>query len=720
MNTCKKKNTFYMNPKLLLIPLIMAAVFLAVGSAIWTDYRDKIMSNCKEQLLLTSKALAENMSLSLTEYQDNLEFFSAIAAKENSGQIYRIFLEVQSKYECNIILENPAGEILGSVYKMTLRNPVFISQIDETKSVWQYSDENGGVYLVFKKNLENGNRIGLVIDEEQYYNRLISGIHIGTNGYVVVKNSSGIVVMHPVKEQWGIHVIHGREEMYPNLDFDSLNTMIQEQQSGNSGISEYYSYWWSNPALPRVKKISTYAPARLGEDFWIISAVVDYNDFYIPIQSGFQSLALLFVCAIILFLAMFFYIGMLILEQRKAVVEIESLKELNESMEELHKGQEMLAHQQRLQVMGTMTGGIAHEFNNFLTPIMGYAELLMMELSEESDAHESAVEIYEAAEKARDIVRQISSLSRRNVETVYKAVPVYRLLTRAVKMVESICPPNVRIEKSFDVADENILGNATQINQVLLNICVNAFHAMARQEGCLNICADCVSWESIKEQEEIKSFHFTDNWKKYLRIDIKDNGCGMNTDTLRQIFNPFFTTKKAGEGTGLGLALAEQIITSHKGGIYAESELGKGTVFHILLPVTNSSDIIKTTAYEEGKPLKMIVADDNVKVLQMLKKNLNKLGITVITCRKKQELYDCLVREHADILLVDESLEDGSGIEFCMAMQGKYPDMLKFVMVDYFTKAIVEAKYNGIINGYVIKPVSDTAILEEIRNSSKR
>lgn len=717
MKKQKKNTASYINPKLLIFPLLMIVVLLAVGSEIWNGYRDRIMKNYKDQLLLTAKALAENMSLSLAEYQDNLEFLSSISEDKNSRQIYRTFLEVQSRYECNVFFEGEDGEIIESIYDMELYMPVFISQIDEKTSVWQYCDENGNLYLVFKKILENGDKMGLVIDEERYYSRLISDMHIGTNGYVVVKNSSGIIIMHPEKEQWGIHVIDGRKEMYPDLDFESLDTMIQEQQSGKSGISEYYSYWWRDPQMPYVKKISTYAPADIGEDFWIISAVVDYDDFYIPIESGFRNLTLLFLCAILLFLGMFLYSGKLILAQRKAVVEIESLKELNERMEELHKGQEMLAHQQRLQVMGTMTGGIAHEFNNFLTPIMGHAQLLMIELEEGSDAYDSAMEIYEASEKAKDMVRQISSLSRRNVETVYKTIPVQRLLTRAVKMIESICPPNVQIEKHFEVADENILGNTTQINQVLLNICVNAFYAMSKQDGYLHITAHCASWESISKQEALKAFHFTDNWQKYLCIDIADTGCGMNEEVLRQIFNPFFTTKKAGEGTGLGLALAEQIITSHKGGIYAESELGKGTTFHIVLPATNSFDVVETSVREEEKTLRVIVADDNVKVLQMLQKNLHKLGITIVTCTGKKEIYKYLEQDRADVLVVDESLEDGSGIELCMAIQGRYPDMLKLMMVDYFTKAIVEAKYNGIIDGYVTKPVSDAAILEAIRNS---
>lgn len=719
MNKKEKKHTFLGSRLLPAVLLVMALGFAAACSAIWSDYRDKIMQNYKEQLLLTASSLAENISLSLAEYQNDLEFLSAMTSEENDKKIYELFLKMQSKYECNLIWEDEHGEIMTSVYELSRREAVFLTRIDAQKSVWQYSDTDGRCYLVLKKQQENGCSLGLVIDEERYYEQLISDIHIGTNGYIVIKNSKGTIVMHPAKEQWGIHVIEGRKELYQGLDFESLDTMVQEQQTGKSGISEYYSYWWEDEALPRVKKISTYAPAWLGEDFWVISAVVDYDDFYIPIQNGFRSLLLLFTIAIVLVFCMFFYSSRLIWQQRRAVVEIASLKELNERMEELHKGQEMLAHQQRLQVMGTMTGGIAHEFNNFLTPIMGHAELLMMELEAGTDAYDSAVEIYEASEKAGDMVRQISALSRKNVETVYRAVHIDRLLSRAVKMIESICPANVQMEKHIKATDLSILGNATQINQVLLNICVNAFYAMKEKEGRLCISADCVPWQSLKQEEAVKRFHFTDNWETYLCIEISDNGCGMQEEVLRQIFNPFFTTKRAGEGTGLGLALAEQIITSHKGGIYAESEPGQGTTFHILLPAAEYADTPQLPVRNEEKPLTFLLADDNAKVLQMLKKSFQRLGITVITCSGKKELYDYLDQERADVLILDESLEDGSGVELCMAMQGRYPDTLKLVMVDYFTKTLVEAKHNGLIDGYVIKPVSDTAILEAVRACDK-
>ena len=174
-------------------------------------------------------------------------------------------------------------------------------------------------------------------------------------------------------------------------------------------------------------------------------------------------------------------------------------------------------------------------------------------------------------------------------------------------------------------------------------------------------------------------------------------------------------TVEAGEGTGLGLALAEQIVVSHKGFIYAESELGTGSAFHVILPIMKMGDEEKIVSEQTKKSLRLVIADDNANVLELLKKNFHKLNVPVSVCRTRAELQNLLNTEQPDVLILDESLEDGDGIEFFMANQGRYPGILKIIMADSFTKELVEAKHNGIIDAYVTKPVSDTVILEAIR-----
>lgn len=713
----KTRKKYSVNPLIILAFIALLLLLWGVGFKVWLEYRNTLIQNQKDQLLITAETLGENMGLTLTEYEDNLDFLSALAAEgDRGGEIYEQFLDTQSRYECNIFFENADGEIREKIREQELENPVMISQIDEAGSIWQYEDGSGKKYLVFKKKLENGDSLCIVVDEEQYYQHLISGIHIGSNGYVMIKNSRGLILMHPDRQQWGIKVIEGRRELYPDLDYANLEEMVEVQSSGESGLYEYYSYWWTDPELPRVKKVSAYAPAQIGSDFWVISAVVDYDDLYEPVRDGFRNLLLIFAGSLLIFLALFFHIGKLLRAQKAASEEIVYLRELNSLLEEVQRGEENIAHQQRLQIMGTMTGGIAHEFNNFLTPIMGHAELLMMELDEKSDEFDSAKEIYEASEKAKEVIRQISSLSRKNVETVYRMVPARKMLQRVMKMAASVCPANIHLEQELELGDEAILGNATQINQVILNICVNAVHAIGKKEGKITLRASTIERSQAEKLPVLEKVRRQDIWNRYLAIAIEDDGCGMDADTLKQIFDPFFTTKKGGEGTGLGLSLAEQIIRSHKGYIYAESEPGKGTVFHILLPVPEpgtGEEMLRESREEE---LQILIADDNAKILQLLERNFAKLELPVITCRTREELYAVLRERRIDVLVIDESIEGGNGVEFCMALQAKYPDMMKIVMADHVTREIAEAKQKKIIDGYVEKPVSDTVILEAVRS----
>lgn len=700
---------------------ILLIYLISRASGVWREYRQTLIENQKEQMLLTAQILGKNMGITLQEYESNLEFLSKIdGSKKEVQDVYRNFLETQDSFECNIYFEDEDGNWVDPIYEQDLRNPLLLSDIGSGEGIWQYSDTSDKKYLVFKRYCGSGKTLCMVVDEEKYYQKLISDIHIGTNGYIVIKNSKGRIIMHPDAKQWGITVIEGRSELYPDLDYSSLEEMIREQCSGKSGLSEYYSYWWTDPDLPRVKKVSAYAPAQIGDDFWVISAVVDYDDFYKPIVDGLGKIGLILGCGLLILLGMGVLVWRLLREQKKATKEITYLRELNSLLEEVQQGEENIAHQQRLQIMGTMTGGIAHEFNNFLTPIMGHAELLMMELDPNSEEYDSANEIYEASEKAKDVIRQISSMSRRNVETVYKKVLVKKMLERAVKMAESVCPAHVHVEKEFSLGEESILGNTTQINQVILNICVNAVHAIGKKEGRIRIGADVIPLDAVKQISELENKTVPGEWEQYLKIEIEDNGCGMEPEVLRQIFEPFFTTKKAGQGTGLGLSLAEQIILSHKGYLYAESEVGKGSTFTILLPVMKEEQEEHLIEEPKEQNMQILIADDNAKILTMLEKNFEKLELPILTCRSKTELQKILSEREIDVLVIDESLEDGSGVNFCMAMQGQYPGMIKIVMADYITREIAEAKQKNIIDGYIVKPVSDTTILEAIRNCKEQ
>lgn len=703
----------------------MLIIFSCLVFSTWNEYKEAIIDNQKKQMLLTTQSMGENLKAFIEGYQADLNSLCAIEDEkyEKTGrkdwEVLEEYVTYHNRFVYDIILEDGNGKLLKSIHGYGVTETYSVTEIDGNASFRQCKLENGEMYLILKKLLPGGNSISVVINEKNYYQSLVSNIRLGTNGYVVIKDSDGIILAHPQKSQWGINVISGRQEMFPDKDLTSLEHMIEKQNRGESGVSEYYSYWWLYPSVPEVKKISAYSPAIIGNSFLVVSAVIDYSDIYIPVATGFFKLGLVFFGIVAAVLVLGFYIGDLRVQKRKDREEIAYLWELNKILEDLHQSEETIAHQQRLQVMGTMTGGIAHEFNNLLTPIMGYAELLMLDLPESSESYDNASEIYEASAKAKEIIQQISSLSRKNMETAFKNINAAKALHRSIKMVSSVCPAHVHLSEEIALTDECFLGNETQMNQVILNICVNAIHAIGHREGNIIIAGSKVKSEELKEY---RLSSVPEEWNYYLRIDIKDDGEGMSEEVMDQIFDPFFTTKKNGNGTGLGLSLVEQIIHSHKGYVFAESSLGKGSVFRIFLPVNEQKEQVgqKTDDGDSGDTLRLLIVDDNPKVLRLLEKNFSKLNVNLLSCMDFEEARKILKEQEVDAIVTEQYVSGKSGADFCMSLRGQYPGIINIIMSDRVTKEIVEAKQRKIIDDYIDKPVSDSAILRVVKNCIER
>ena len=711
------RNTFRQRIRSLLTPVAVGVVLLVllgiVANVTWNDYRNALIDSQTRQLELVVQSTADSIQFSLDEYADRLD---AAADKLRTNPLSRPTL-ARSDTLADLWIENSDGNVIYRCYGLTPMCDVLITRTSSI-SYWQYH-RGDRHYLVMKKAVGD-QTICLVIDSETLYQQLVSDIHVGTNGYIMVKNADNRVVMHPESEQWGIEVLEGRRKLYSNneLDMSSLSELLRTQQEKTSGIMDYYSYWWTDPSLPRVHKISAYRQLTLGDSFWIVSAVVDYDDLYQPVAESFRKMAVMFSSIALVMVLLTVFIFHLQQKNNRNAAQITSLQEVNEALEELHRSEEFLQHGQRLQLMGTLTGGIAHEFNNFLTPITGYADLIMVDADPESEIYDNAREISEAAEKARDVVKQISAMSRRNVETIYDAVSVKKILEQTRKLVETNCPKQIEILEQVDLNEEEVLGSMTQLQQVLLNICINAIHAIGKAEGTLTLSADVVPRSELLlrfPDEKIPEV-----WPSYVRIRIADNGSGMDKETLQHIFEPFFTTKKTGEGTGLGLALAEQIIRTHRGHICAESTLGKGSTFYIYLPVLEQEREREQLQWGQDNDLHILAADDNQKVLSMLEKELGSLGLNVSICSRRGDVRTLLDSHPFDVLVIDESLTEGSGVDFCMSIRGKFPSLTRIIMTSAPSRELIDAKSHGVIDGYILKPVSALTLLEEIRACRKQ
>ena len=708
-----KKNS--LNKALIAVSLAMLIFMAAVvyfGIFIARKYRKTLTDNQNDSMLQTVISTADSLQSLFFEYKADLESFCEAAIDSDDISSFCVsYVKMHSPFVTSLYIENEdTAAVSGkkrsivSVYSHTRMDGGTILELV------RFSDN--AIELLLAHTHENGIKATLSISVKSLYEERIKKFHFGEDGYFVIKDSRGIILMHPEEIQWGIHVIKGREKIYPNKDMKSLEDMIQHQLEGKTGIETYSSYWWGQEGSPRSRKISAYTKVDLGNDFLVVSAVVKADDIEGAITESISKLFLLFGVFTVGAITLVSYMMYLTVENRKKEERAAYLTKMNDVLSELHQSEEHIAHQQRLQIIGTMTGGIAHEFNNLLTPIMGYAELLMMSLDENSDEADSAREIYDASEKAKDIIQQLSSMSRKNIETSFKTIRVSDFLKKSIKMVRTVCPENIQLIDDIKITDEKILGNTTQLNQAILNIAVNAIYAIGRKSGHLQIVAERAC------DDEIQKLKSDDNSQSYIKIDIVDDGTGMSEAVIKQIFEPFFTTKKSGKGTGLGLSVTEQIVTAHRGFISVHSVLGTGSVFHLYFPIQSDeeSENVQNGAnsVQNEKNISLLVIDDNRKILNQLEKSFKKLPIMIFSAENFAEAKKITQQHKIDVIAAEEQINGESAIDFCMLIQNGKP--IKIVMADMLTKELAEAKLYHIIDDCILKPVSDFSIIRAMKD----
>lgn len=272
---------------------------------------------------------------------------------------------------------------------------------------------------------------------------------------------------------------------------------------------------------------------------------------------------------VILGMVMLLYLG-LKLFYKTIVMEKETgvLRRKNEAIAKVIRQNRELAHHQRLQTIGMLTSSIAHEFNNLLTPIMGYSLMTLEKLQPEQELYDDILEIYESSCKAKEIISRLNDLSRKNTDTSFRLMSPDVLIRKTIAIAKPAKPENVQVKLDLNCDDQRLNANEIQFTQLLLNLILNAFHAMD-EGGTLSV---------------ITSFD-----EAHIHIRIGDTGCGMSSEVQKKIFEPFFTTKDSGRGTGLGLAIVAQAVEDHRGKIMVNSKEGEGTTFHIRFPrvVTN-------------------------------------------------------------------------------------------------------------------------------------
>ena len=387
------------------------------------------------------------------------------------------------------------------------------------------------------------------------------------------------------------------------------------------------------------------------------------------------------------------------------------ITERKQMEEERAKLREQLHHVQKLESVGTLAGGIAHDFNNILTAIIGYGNLLQIEMKEGSASKDFVQKILKSAERAANLTQGLLAFSRKQVSNPR---PVY--LNEIVKEVESLLTRVVRedIKLKTTLTDKEcvVMADVGQMEQVLMNLATNARDAMP-DGGFLNISTDAVELDNAY----IKA-HGYGEIGRYALITVSDTGVGIGKKTKERIFEPFFTTKGVGKGTGLGLAIVYGIIKQHSGYINIYSEPGNGTTFRIYLPVIESKvEKKKAEAHvvHKGGTETILIAEDEEDVREITKIVLEGHGYTIIEAVDGEDAINKF-RENKDtihLLLFDMIMPNKNGKEAYKAIKEMRPD-IKALFMSGYSEDIVSKKYVPKGFKHIVKPVSPDELLKKV------
>lgn len=388
---------------------------------------------------------------------------------------------------------------------------------------------------------------------------------------------------------------------------------------------------------------------------------------------------------------------------------------LNQERKDFEK---QIRQRQKMEALGTFSAGISHDFNNILAVILGFADLALDDLPETHPVREYIQEIIKAGNYGRDLVRQILSFSRK-VEQEFHPIPIKATLKQAVKLIRALIPNNVEIHSKIILDEKMIYSDAVQIQQLLLNLASNAFHAMrGRNDGRLEISADLYS------QEETSSGSSDRNGHKFIRIRVADNGVGMDEATHQKIFEPFFTTKPVEEGCGLGLALVQSIVNNHQGHISVHSEMGKGSLFTILLPLPSDLEV----ADPAGPSVKIhgrgriLLIDDDDAVIRVGEKMLQRLGYDVMAVNDPQRALSIFQQDHAgfDLVITDQIMPKLSGLDLANAIQGIRSDIPVIFLSGHIEDSTLQFKKADQVFAYLDKPINPAQLSEIVYQAINR
>ncbi len=371
-----------------------------------------------------------------------------------------------------------------------------------------------------------------------------------------------------------------------------------------------------------------------------------------------------------------------------------------------------MTQMQRFESLGILAGGIAHDFNNILGAIIGYTELVLADLPEGSPLYDMQEQILRAAKRATELVKQILSYSRKSIGKQGETIQPHLVVKEVSKLLRATIPSTIQIRTNIRDDCGSVAAQATHIHQIVMNLCTNAYHAMKDQGEVLEITLNAVDL-----QEQAVDLHLPPG--KYIQLTVRDEGEGMDPETLKKACEPFFTTKEPGKGTGLGLSTVRGIATSLGGTLTLSSTPGKGTVVQVLLPQCAQSTSTETKQARSESVIqtakRILVVDDEADIVMIIREYLKRIGQHVTGTTSPIEALEILQAEPGfyDLLITDQTMPQMTGLRLSRSTHKIQPD-LPIILITGDSNPPIDIEHASLENIQAIlqKPVTRSVLYE--------
>lgn len=572
---------------LLTINLILSLALIIIGAVLtWkalTSYQNSIIKEQDSKLYNFAESTDRNIQNVFSIL--NTEANSSILQSEITSMRQKAALETEdySALKRRMRVTTLAGDELVNNIVVRNRKKTLISTAGSTNYIFpedsgqdrlrMCTDKKGEAYLVYE--VKNGKLIyDALLDAEKLYEQIAGENYLRPDRIMFADINSNIAIYRR-----GLKVELSTLEEISSSRKQELDFIAECEKTGKNNATTINTSI-INSKISNEMRMAVIPCGMTGNRVFSIGITTDFDSAVKPMRMATRKMTLFIIVTM---LGILMLVICILLMRRETIARDEALKELEEkncAMAELNRQMQMLAHHQRLETIGTMTSGIAHEFNNLLTPVMGYSIMALESIPEDSVVYDNLVEIYDSSRKAKEIIERLSEISRKGDIVAFKDVNIDEIISKSIQATKPAHKERIGIKFEPGIKGVNIKGDPTQLQQMLMNLILNAIQAIG-EKGLIRISS------SVGEEG--------------VAVNIADTGSGISKDAMAHIFDPFFTTKESGKGTGLGLAITQRIMEAHNGKIYVDSQEGRGTEFRLVFPAVEESHdkLVSNTADSE-------------------------------------------------------------------------------------------------------------------------